>query len=139
MRKPQWKVNVVWDRQNEFAGLATELFQTALEIGIPGLRDRLGELSFKAKTGIGGLQAADLLASQCKDVLVEQVTKLDERKLRDTFKARVGGNVSVRYMDQKLLKDLIRANVLKGGKPSIYSTQQLSLKELLIGKNGKKK
>ena len=62
VRKPKWKVNIVWDRQNQFAGLATELFQTALEKGIPGLHDRLGELSFKPKTGLGGLQAADLLA-----------------------------------------------------------------------------
>jgi len=62
VRKPNWKVNIVWDRQNEFAGLATKLFETALEIGVPGLQDRLGELSFRPKTGLGGLQAADLLA-----------------------------------------------------------------------------
>ena len=63
VRKPKWKVSITWDRQNEFAGLATELFQTALgPLGIPELRSRLGELSFKPKNGVGGLQAADLLA-----------------------------------------------------------------------------
>jgi hypothetical protein len=62
VRKPGWKVNIVWDRQNQFAGLATQLFQTGLRIGVPEMKERLGELIFKDKAGVGGLQAADLLA-----------------------------------------------------------------------------
>ena len=60
----------------------------------------MGSLSYMDNEQSPALQTADLLASQCKNVLVEQVTKIDERELRDTFKARVGGNVSVRYMKE---------------------------------------
>ena len=34
--------------------------------------------------------------------------------------------VSIKYLDKKSLKLLIDANLLKDGKPSIYSTQQLT-------------
>ena len=60
--KAGWKVNIVWDRQNEFAGHAKTVFQTGLRLGVDGVKNKLGELMFKDKSGVGGLQAADLLA-----------------------------------------------------------------------------
>lgn len=72
------------------------------------------------------LQAADLLAALCKDVLVEQITTPKDRTLRDTFKSRVG-DVRVCYMNKQFLQLLVNANLLRNGKPSIGSTQQLKI------------
>jgi hypothetical protein len=80
------------------------------------------------------LQAADLLASQCKDVLVEMTTTPDDRKLRDTFKERVGRQVRVCYMNKEFLERTVDANVLRDGKPSIGSTQQLKIFRDLLSK-----
>src|SRR6267142_2451141 len=73
------------------------------------------------------LQAGDLLAAQCKDVLAELVKTPNKRTLRDTFKARVGSEVAVRYMNKKFLQLLVDANLLRNGKPSLGSTQQYQL------------
>ena len=96
----------------------------------PNCGQWMGSLTYMDNKQSPALQAADLLASQCKDVLVEEFAKpKDERTLRDTFKQRVGGNVGVRYYTKQNLKQLIDANLLlKSGKPSIYSTQQLSFR-----------
>lgn len=93
----------------------------------------MGSLSYMDNKKSPALQAADLLAAQCKDVLLEEFAKpRDDRRLRDTFKQRVGGNVGVKYYDKKTLGQLIDANLLRKGKPSIYSTQQLGFpKEFL--------
>src|SRR6267142_830727 len=73
------------------------------------------------------LQAGDLLAAKCKDVLAELVKTPNKRTLRDTFKARVGSEVAVRYMNKKFLQLLVDANLLRNGKPSLGSTQQYQL------------
>jgi Protein of unknown function (DUF3800) len=62
VKKPTWKVHFVFDRQNEMAGYATQSYQKLLKQGCKEFRTRLGELSFKDKAGVAGLQAADLLA-----------------------------------------------------------------------------
>lgn len=101
---------------------------------------RMGSLTHMDNEESPALQAADLLAAQCKEMFVEQLTRPNDRTLRDTFKSRVGSEVSVRYMDKQTLMQLVDANLLKNGKPSIYSTQQLIMfKDLLLGKNGKTK
>jgi hypothetical protein len=86
----------------------------------------MGSLSHMDNKKSPALQAADLLAARCKDFLVKMITSPDTQKLRDTFKSRVGGDVSIKYLDTKSLKLLVDANLLKNGKPSIYSTQQLT-------------
>src|SRR5262249_8317912 len=62
VKGPGSQVNFVFDRQDQLSGHARQLFEYALQKGIPEFREHLGELSFKDKKGIGGLQAADLLA-----------------------------------------------------------------------------
>jgi hypothetical protein len=53
----------LFDRQHEYAGYATALYQRTLELGEPPeFRNKSGEPAFKDKAGVGGLQAADLLA-----------------------------------------------------------------------------
>jgi hypothetical protein len=86
----------------------------------------MGSLSHMDNKKSPALQAADLLAARCKDFLVEMVKSADIHQLRDTFKRRVGGDVGIKYLDKKSLRLLVDANLLKDGKPSIYSTQQLT-------------
>ncbi len=86
----------------------------------------MGSLSHMDNEKSPALQAADLLAAQCKDLLVEMIIGPDKRELQDTFKSRVGGNVGIKYLDKKALKLLVDANLLRDGKPSVYSTQQLT-------------
>lgn len=86
----------------------------------------MGSLSHEDNKSSPALQAADLLAARCKDFLVELTKDPDIPKLRDTFKRRVGGNVGIKYLDKESLRLLVDANLLKDGKPSIYSTQQLT-------------
>jgi hypothetical protein len=62
-RRDGEKVDFIFDRQNEYAPHATELYERAKEKAEPAeFRDQLGELAFKDKAGVGGLQAADLFA-----------------------------------------------------------------------------
>lgn len=95
----------------------------------PNCAQWMGSLSYMDNKKSPALQAADLLAAQSKDVLFEQFTRpVNDRKLRDTFKQRVGGNVAVKYYDKTTLGQLVDANILrKNGKPSVYSTDQLTL------------
>lgn len=86
----------------------------------------MGSLTYADNESSPALQAADLLAGECKDFLVEY-TNSDRSKLRDAFKSRVGGNVSIKYLDKDSLKLMVNANVLKDGRPGIYSTLQLGL------------
>lgn len=99
----------------------------------PNCAQWMGSLSYMDNKKSPALQAADLLAAQCKDVLLEEFAKPSvDRRLRDTFKQRVGGNVGVKCYDKKALGQLVDANLLKDGKPSIYSTRQLGFpKEFL--------
>ena len=57
------KVNFVFDRQNEYEPHATALYRRAIQQAQPPeFRNQLGGLTFKDKTGVAGLQAADLFA-----------------------------------------------------------------------------
>jgi plasmid stabilization system protein ParE len=87
----------------------------------------MGSLSHMDNKKSPALQAADLLAAECKDVLTEHAKGGPARKLRDTFRKRVGGNVGVRYLDERSLKLIVDANLPRDGRPSIYSTCQLAL------------
>ncbi|HEY1525053.1 MAG TPA: hypothetical protein VGH51_02345 [Candidatus Angelobacter sp.] len=106
----------------------------------PGCAPWMGSLSYMDNEQSPALQAADMLASQCKDVLVEETTKPPgKRPLGDTFKQRVGGHVSLRVFDMATLKMLVDANLPRKGKPGIYSTQQLTMfKDTVLAKNGDK-
>jgi hypothetical protein len=54
------KVNFVFDQQNDYDTYALESYQYMLSM--PDMPERFGDLAFKPKTGVGGLQAGDLLA-----------------------------------------------------------------------------
>jgi len=86
----------------------------------------MGSLSHMDNEKSPALQAADLLAARCKDFLVKMIAGPDVQELRDTFKSKVGRDVSIRYLDKTSLRLLVDANLLKDGRPSIYSTQQLT-------------
>lgn len=62
--EPGWKVHVVFDQQQQYAPHVLKVFLDN-KVCVTGLGKRLGELIFKDKTGVGGLQAADLLAHAC--------------------------------------------------------------------------
>jgi hypothetical protein len=62
VKKPDLKIHFWFDRQNEFEGLANEMFQRAVERGIERVRPKLGNLVFAPKDEYPGLQAADLVA-----------------------------------------------------------------------------
>lgn len=87
------------------------------------------------------LQAGDLLAGLCKEELKKMIKRGDVRKLASAeFRELVGPHVRFRCFDRETLQQLVDANVLKRGKPSIHSTQQLLLaKDFIIGTTKKAK
>jgi hypothetical protein len=62
VRKSGLVVNFVFDQQHMLAPWALEFFQKAKTQTNTPLSKRLGEAIFKSKAGVGGLQAADMLA-----------------------------------------------------------------------------
>ena len=87
----------------------------------------MGSLTYMDNKLSPALQAADLLAAETKHILATTFSTETDESFRKKAKARLGGNVGVRYFDKKTLGMLVDGNLLKDGKPSIYSTQQLSL------------
>lgn len=65
LKKPGWKVHYFFDRQEQYAKHALRYFQRAVNQAAEPLRSALGEIAFKDKETVGGLQAADLLANAC--------------------------------------------------------------------------
>src|SRR5580704_16866875 len=90
----------------------------------------MGSLSYKDNEHSPALQAGDLLASRSKDFLVETIDN-PRHETKEQIVARwkpiLGRNVGVGCMDKSSLSLVVDANVLKKGKFSIYSTQQLTL------------
>jgi hypothetical protein len=90
----------------------------------------MGSLSYMDNEHSPALQAGDLLASRSKDFLVETIDN-PRHETKEQIVARwkpiLGRNVGVGCMDKSSLSLLVDANVLKKGKFSIYSTQQLTL------------
>jgi len=70
-------VSFVFDRQNEYAPWATKFFQIAQNKIVTNLSKRLGDLTFRAKAGVGGLQAADLLAHALYKMFTAPFTNVD--------------------------------------------------------------
>ena len=64
VRKPGWRVHLVCDQQDEYADHALNVFKWN-KAHVTHLLSKLGEISFKEKAGVGGLQAADMLAHAC--------------------------------------------------------------------------
>jgi hypothetical protein len=87
----------------------------------------MGSLSYMANEKSPALQAADLLAGRSKEFLIEYIKNPKDKSSETKYKAILGRNVGIRCMDKRSLKLLVDANVLKNGKPSIYSTQQLGM------------
>jgi hypothetical protein len=89
----------------------------------------MGSLSYMNNEDSPALQAADLLASHCKDALVEEVKHPPgKRPLGKAFRERMKGLLaSFRVWDMNTLKMLIDANLPPQGKFSIYSTEQMTL------------
>jgi hypothetical protein len=106
VNKPGWKVSVVWDRQNEFAGLAKQLFETGLRIGVPPMKERLGELVFRGKEGVGGLQAADLLAHTCYKRASISVGAKEELDIA-TIRLKPMTHKKIRLYDEQGLRELL--------------------------------
>ena len=90
----------------------------------------MGSLSYMDNEHSPALQAGDLLASRSKDFLVETIDNPrheTQEQIVARWKPILGRNVGVGCMDKSSLSLLVDANVLKKGKFSIYSTQQLTL------------
>jgi hypothetical protein len=90
----------------------------------------MGSLNYMDNEKSPALQAADLLASMSKDFLIESIEKV-QRESRESIAAKwkpiIGRNVGIGCMDKKSLNLTVDANIPKGGKSSIYSTQNLIL------------
>ncbi|MDP6372793.1 MAG: DUF3800 domain-containing protein [Vicinamibacterales bacterium] len=105
VRKPGLRVNFVFDQQNEFNGHALRIFQDA-STAVPRdeLKTRLGELIFKRKDGVGGLQAADLLAHAAyrrTGTLVGDHAELD----MVTSRIRQMTHEKIRFFDRDMFED----------------------------------
>jgi hypothetical protein len=62
VKKPGWQVSFCFDQQNVLAPWALLFFQAVKSHKHAPLSKRLGDAIFKDKSGVGGLQAADMLA-----------------------------------------------------------------------------
>lgn len=85
----------------------------------------MGSLSHMDNEKSPALQAADLLAGRSKDYLVECLGKTKEEiaSIRERYREHIiGRNVGIWQMDRRSLNLVVDANVMKRGKPSIYST-----------------
>ena len=99
----------------------------------PSCAPWMGSLSYMDNEQSPALQAADLLAARCKDGLIEEATKgLNKQQLGEMLRNRLGDSVFFRIFDTQSLKMLVDANLLRNRKPSIGSTQQLSMVQRLI-------
>jgi hypothetical protein len=87
----------------------------------------MGSLNYMEDEESPALQAADLLAGICKDDFLERITKPDATRARDDLKQRFGGRIEMSYWNKTFMELLVNANLLRQGKPSIGSTQQLTL------------
>lgn len=94
----------------------------------------MGSLNYMEDEESPALQAADLLAGVCKDDFLERITKPKETRARDDIKRRFGGRLEVTYWNKAFMELLVNANLLRDGKPSIGSTQQLALYADLLTK-----
>jgi hypothetical protein len=64
VRKPGWRVQMIFDQQHQYADHAMNLFHWNKQ-NVAHLSARLGEIAFRDKRDVGGLQAADMLANVC--------------------------------------------------------------------------
>jgi hypothetical protein len=101
----------------------------------PVCAEWMGSLSYMDNERSPALQAGDLLAGRCKEFLLEYTRNPDDKSLVGKYKLILGRNVGIKCIDKASLKLMVDANVLKTGKPSIYSTRQLGLFKDLITEN----
>jgi hypothetical protein len=95
----------------------------------------MGSLSYHDNQKSPAIQAGDLLASACKQFIIEGIDNPQESResIVSRWKPILGGNVGIRCMDKKSLNWVVDANVpRRGGKLSIYSTMQSRLFNDLI-------
>jgi hypothetical protein len=98
----------------------------------PACAPWMGSLTYMDNKKSPAIQAADLLAGRCKDFLVECLNDSSDDARIERWKPVLGRNVGILCMDKRSLQLVVEANVLRKGKPSIYSTQQPSLFKDLI-------
>ena len=79
VKKPGWQVSFVFDQQNVYAPWALEFFRAAKGQTQTEMARYLGDVTFKSKDGVAGLQAADLLANALYRVFTAPFTKVDIR------------------------------------------------------------
>jgi hypothetical protein len=101
----------------------------------PVCAEWMGSLSYMDNELSPALQGADLLAGRCKEFLLEYIAKPKNESLVDKYKLILGRNVGIKCMDKRSLNLMVDANVLRKGKPSIYSTQQLRMFRDLIAED----
>jgi hypothetical protein len=88
----------------------------------------MGSLTHMDNETSPALQAADLLAGRIKDYLIEcQENPQSAVQIKEKYRGIIGKNVNLWKMDKRSLNMVVDANVLKNGKPSIYSTSQLHM------------
>jgi hypothetical protein len=96
----------------------------------------MGSLTYMDNKLSPALQAGDLLAGRCKELLIECLDETDDGSRIGRYKSILGRNVGVLCMNKKSLQLLVDANVLRKGKPSIYSTEQLLMfKNMILGRD----
>ena len=87
----------------------------------------MGSLTYMDNKRSPAIQAGDLLASRSKEFLREYIRTPDDLELRaelvKKWKPTLGGNVGVKCLDMKSIMLMVNANLPKGGRLSIYSTQ----------------
>jgi hypothetical protein len=87
----------------------------------------MGSLTYCDNKTSPAIQAADLLAGRCKEFLIECLDTSEVESFTARYKAILGRNVGIVGMDKKSLELVVDANLMRDGKPSIYSTRQLGL------------
>jgi hypothetical protein len=113
------------DRSANVAGIYDTLKQSN-----PTCAKWMGSLGYMDNKKSPALQAADLLAGICKQALITYIQKPSEvEEIRDDVVRQVGAKVGISYLDKRVLRAIVDANLLKDGKPSIYSTRQLGIFE----------
>lgn len=101
----------------------------------------MGSLTYMDNKKSPALQAADLLASQSKDFLIEYIENPRKETLEQIvarWKPIFGRNVGIGCMNKTSLKAVVDANVPRNGRFSIYSTKQLALLKDLTRPDEKK-
>ena len=102
VKRPGLGVDLVCDQQHEYADHALNMFKWNKD-HVRHLSKVLGEISFKDKSSVGGLQAADMLAHSCYRRVRKNVGESDELD-SVTIRLRPLAHKRVRIIDKDQLR-----------------------------------